>query len=227
MKKTILLVTVVLVSFAASAQLAIKYTPLVFFRNMKYTLHAEYLIPGTPRISAAIGFSQNLFPKGGGLDNYAGGTYFQQNFDESNAGISIDPEVRMYSRKNMEGIYFGLYSSQRFSSSQLDEYGDYYQDPVDSSYVYANPTGGFQNVKTHVAVYGIQVGYQKFFGPDDRILIDVYAGGGTKITTRNFEAGNNALVGGYENSVTNGIAARLNFSIGFLLQKGDESRSPQ
>jgi hypothetical protein len=227
MKKTLLLFSIVLVSFATSAQLAIKYTPLVFFRNMKYTVHAEYLIPGTPRVSAAIGFSQNLFPKGGGLDNYAGGTYFEQNLDKSNAGFSIDPEVRMYSRKNMEGIYFGLYSSQRFSSSQLDEYADYYQDPVDSTFYYANPTGGFQTVNTHVAVYGIQVGYQKFFGPDDRVLIDVYAGGGTKITTRRFEDGNAALVGGYTNSVNNGIAARLNFSIGFLLMKGDDSKSPQ
>lgn len=228
MKKTLLLFSIVLVSFAASAQLAIKYTPLVIFRNMKYTVHAEYLIPGTPRVSAAIGFSQNLFPKGSGFDNYAGGTYFDQNLDQSNAGFSIDPEVRMYSRKNMEGIYFGLYSSQRFSSSQLDEYASYYQDPADTtSYIYANPTGGIQNLNTHVAVYGFQVGYQKFFGPDDRILVDVYAGGGTKITTRTFDAGNSALIGGYQNSVTNGIAARLNFSIGFLLMKGDEAKSPQ
>ena len=228
MKKTILLISIVLVSFSASAQLAIKYTPIVFLRNMKYTVHAEYLIPGTPRVSAAIGFSQNLFPKGSGFDNYAGGTYFEQNLDKSNAGFSIDPEVRMYSRKNMEGIYFGLYSSQRFSNSQLDEYASYYQDPTDTtSYIYANPTGGFQTVKTHVAVYGIQVGYQKFFGSDDRVLVDVYAGGGTKITTRTFEDGNALLVGGYTNSVNNGVALRLNFSIGFLLSKGDDAKSPQ
>jgi hypothetical protein len=227
MKKSLLLFSIVLASFAASAQFAIKYTPIVFFRNMKYTVHAEYMIPNSPRISVALGFSQNLIPKSSGLDNLAGGTYFSQNLDNSNAGFSLDPEVRMYTRKNMEGFYFGLYSSQRFSSSQLDEYNDYLMDPVDSTYYYANPTGGFQNLNTRVSIYGAQIGYQKFQGKDDRFIIDVYAGGGTKITSRKYTNGNSLLAGGYVNEVKNGIALRLNFSIGFLLSKGDESKSPQ
>lgn len=222
MKKIILLFSIVLVSFAASAQLAIKYTPLVFFRNMKYTVHAEYLIPKSPRISIALGFSQNLLPKSSGLENMGGGTYFQQNLDNSNAGFSLDPEVRMYTRKNMEGLYFGLYSSQRFSSNQLDEFTDYFMDPVDSTYYYANPTGGFQNLNTRVSVYGVQIGYQKIQGADDRFILDVYAGGGTKITSRKYTDGNSMLAGGFTNSVGSGVALRLNFSIGFLLSKGDE-----
>lgn len=224
MKKIILLFSIVLASFAASAQFAIKYTPIVFFRNMKYTVHAEYMIPNSPRISVALGFSQNLIPKSTGLVNSAGGTYFQQNLDNSNAGISLDPEVRMYTRKNMEGFYFGLYSSQRFSSSQLDEYTDYLMDPADSTYYYANPTGGFQDLNTRVSIYGAQIGYQKLQGKDDRFIIDVYAGGGTKITSRKYSDGNSLLAGGYVNEVKNSIALRLNFSIGFLLSKGDESR---
>jgi hypothetical protein len=224
MKKTLLLFCVVLASFAASAQFAIKYTPLVFFRNMKYTVHAEYMIPNSPRISVALGFSDNLLPKSSGLENLAGGTYFQQNLDNSNAGFSLDPEVRMYTRKNMEGFYFGLYSSQRFSSSQLDEYTDYLMDPVDSTYYYANPTGGVQNLNTRVSIYGAQIGYQKFQGKNDRFIIDVYAGGGTKITSRKYTDGNSMLVGGFTNSVRNGIALRLNFSIGYLLSRGDESK---
>ncbi len=227
MKKTILLISIALVSFAASAQLAIKYTPLVFLRNMKYTVHAEYMIPNSPRISVALGFSKNLLPKSTGLDSLAGGTYFQQNTANSNAGFSLDPEVRMYTRKNMEGFYFGLYSSQRFSSSQLDEYTDYLMDPADSTYYYANPTGGFQNLSTRVSIYGAQIGYQKFQGKNDRFIIDVYAGGGTKITSRKYTDGNSMLTGGFDNSVKSGIALRLNFSIGFLLLKGDESKSPQ
>lgn len=224
MKKTLLLFCVVLASFAASAQFAIKYTPLVFFRNMKYTVHAEYMIPNSPRISVALGISENLIPKSSGLDNYGGGTYFQQNLDNSKAGFSLDPEVRMYSRKNMEGFYFGLYSSQRFSSSQLDEFTDYLMDPVDSTYYYANPTGGFQNLNTRVSIYGAQIGFQKFQGKNDRFIIDVYAGGGTKITSRKYSDGNSMLVGGYENGVKRGIALRLNFSIGYLLSRGDESK---
>jgi len=224
MKKTILLFSIVLASFAASAQFAIKYTPIVFFRNMKYTVHAEYMIPNSPRISVALGFSQNLIPKSSGLDNLAGGTYFQQNLNKSNAGFSLDPEVRIYTRKNMEGLYFGLYSSQRFSSSSLDEYNNYLMDPVDSTYYYANPTGGVQDLNTRVSIYGAQIGYQKFQGQNDRFIIDVYAGGGTKITSRKYAVGNSMLVGGYTNSTKNGIALRLNFSIGFLLSKGDESK---
>jgi hypothetical protein len=227
MKKTILLFSIVLASFAASAQFAIKYTPIVFFRNMKYTVHAEYMIPNSPRISVALGFSQNLIPKSTGLVNSAGGTYFQQNLDNSNAGFSLDPEVRIYTRKNMEGLYFGLYSSQRFSSSSLDEYTDYLMDPVDSTYYYANPTGGVQNLNTRVSIYGAQIGYQKFQGADDRFIIDVYAGGGTKITSRKYSDGNSFLAGGYVNEVKSSIALRLNFSIGFLLSKGDESKLPQ
>jgi hypothetical protein len=224
MKKTILLFSIVLASFAASAQFAIKYTPIVFLRNMKYTVHAEYMIPNSPRISVALGFSQNLIPKSSGIDNYSGGTYFQQNLNNSNAGISLDPEVRIYTRKNMEGLYFGLYSSQRFSSSSLDEYTDYLMDPVDSTYYYANPTGGVQDLNTRVSIYGAQIGYQKFQGQNDRFIIDVYAGGGTKITSRKYSDGNSMLAGGYVNEVKNSIALRLNFSIGFLLSKGDESK---
>ena len=227
MKKSLLLFSIVLFTLSASAQFAIKYTPIVFFRNMKYTVHAEYMIPNSPRISVALGFSQNLIPKSSGLDNNGGGTYFQQNLDNSNAGFSLDPEVRIYTRKNMEGFYFGLYSSQRFSSSQLDEYNDYLMDPADSTYYYANPTGGFQNLNTRVSIYGAQIGYQKFQGKDDRFIIDVYAGGGTKITSRKYTNGNTLLAGGYVNEVKNGIALRLNFSIGFLLSKGDESKLPQ
>jgi hypothetical protein len=224
MKKSLLLFSVVLFTLSASAQFAIKYTPIVFFRNMKYTVHAEYMIPNSPRISVALGFSQNLIPKSSGLDNNGGGTYFQQNLDNSNAGFSLDPEVRIYTRKNMEGFYFGLYSSQRFSSSQLDEYTDYLMDPADSTYYYANPTGGFQNLNTRVSIYGAQIGYQKFQGKDDRFIIDVYAGGGTKITSRKYTDGNSLLAGGYVNEVKNGIALRLNFSIGFLLSSGNSSR---
>ena len=227
MKKSLLLFSIVLFTLSASAQFAIKYTPLVFLRNMKYTVHAEYMIPNSPRISVALGFSQNLFPKSSGLDSKAGGTYFQQNLNKSNAGISLDPEVRIYTRKNMEGFYFGLYSSQRFSSSQLDEYTDYIMNPADSTYYYENPTGGFQDLNTRVSIYGAQIGYQKFQGKNDRFIIDVYAGGGTKITSRRYTNGNSMLVGGYQNGVKNGIALRLNFSIGFLLSKGDESISPQ
>lgn len=227
MKKSLLLFSIVLFTLSASAQFAIKYTPIVFFRNMKYTVHAEYMIPNSPRISVALGFSQNLVPKSSGLENLAGGTYFQQNLDNSNAGISLDPEVRMYTRRNMEGFYFGLYSSQRFSSSQLDEYTDYLMDPADSTYYYANPTGGFQDLNTRVSIYGAQIGYQKLQGKDDRFIIDVYAGGGTKITSRKYSDGNSMLAGGYVNQVKNSIALRLNFSIGFLLSKGDESISPQ
>jgi hypothetical protein len=227
MKKSLLLFSIVLFTLSASAQFAIKYTPIVFFRNMKYTVHAEYMIPNSPRISVALGFIQNLIPKSSGLDNLAGGTYFQQNLSNSNAGISLDPEVRIYTRKNMEGFYFGLYSSQRFSSSSLDEYNNYFMDPVDSTYYYANPTGGVQDLNTRVSIYGAQIGYQKFQGQNDRFIIDVYAGGGTKITSRKYSDGNSMLAGGYVNQVKNSIALRLNFSIGFLLSKGDESRSPQ
>ncbi len=210
-------------SIASSAQLAIKYTPIVFARNMKYTFHVEYLIPNTPRISISLGFSQNSKPRwqiwdDDSLSNY--GTAFQLNAKNSNAGLSIDPEIRIYNGRswttstgNMEGSYIGLYSSQRFSTVHLDEYSLTYVDPIDSIYYYTTPTGGIQNLKTYIAVYGLQLGFQQSLAYDDRLMFDAYVGAGVKLISRTFDNGNDALIGGFESTFEKGIALRANVSV--------------
>ena len=222
MKKLFLSFCITLAATASYAQLAIKLTPMTLPRNMKFTGHVEYLIPGTPNVSVAIGVSPNLFPKSSGLEDQAGGLYYDIDMDNSKAGFSIDPEVRYYFNKPMEGMYGGFYSSQRFSSATLNEYQDYLLDPADSTYYYANPTGGTQGLKTHVGVYGFQLGYQKWLGQDDRIIFDFYVGGGTAITTRTYDMGENLGGPGFETEITQRIALRGNVSIGVLLFKGHD-----
>jgi|688.fasta_scaffold708156_1 hypothetical protein len=234
MKKIIFLFSVFLVSFSATAQLAIRYTPFVFLRNMKYTVHAEYMIPRSPRISIALGFSQNIDSKidiWNDEENKMGKeTYFELNKENSTAGFSFDPELRIYDgltekndySGNMEGLYWGFYSSQRFSVSKWKEYSDYIPDPnsiyPSTDSIFVDPTGGIQNDKTYVAVYGIQAGLQfplRDLNPflDERLLFDLSIGGGIKFITHTFEAGNNQLIGGMENSFKKDIALRANISI--------------
>jgi hypothetical protein len=229
MKKTLLFFTIVIISITTSAQLAIKYTPIVFARNMKYTFHVEYLIPNTPRISLSLGLSQNSKPRWqiwneDTLSNY--GTALQLNAKNSQSGFSIDPEIRIYNGRswttstgNMEGSYIGLYSSQRFSTVQLDEYALTYVDPTDSIYYYTTPTGGIQNLKTYIAVYGLQLGFQQSIAFDDRLMFDAYVGAGLKLISRTFDSGNNALIGGFESTFEKNIALRANVSLAWRFRR--------
>jgi len=240
MKKTLLIISIVIMSLAVSAQWAIKYTPVVLLRNMKYTIHAEYMIPNTPRISVAVGFSQNIRPRWEMWNDETVGdsTYFQLNQKNSTAGFSFDPEIRFYDgwtgnlrnlihdesasrgySGNIEGGYFGFYSSQRFSNVQLDEYRDYTLNPTDSTYAYSNPTGGLQNLKTHIAIYGIQIGRQQSFGRGDRLLFDVYVGAGVKLISRSFDNGNDALIEGFESTFEKDIALRANVSLAWRFRR--------
>jgi hypothetical protein len=227
-----ILVTGALVCFVylMQAQLAIKVTPLTFPRNMYFTGHVEYLIPGTPRVSAAIGVSPNIsYSLLEDTDN-DGFYYYSKDEEISHPGFSIDPEVRIYQRKNMEGAYAGLYGSFRSSWGTNNEYTDRIEDPADTTgttYLYLNATGGTQKFNTLITVVGVQVGYQKFLGPGDRILFDFYAGFGKKIISRNYSSDQNLLGSGLENNVSSGtgiesLALRANVSIGILLYKGNE-----
>ena len=229
MKKTLLFITIVIISITASAQLAIKYTPIVFARNMKYTFHIEYMIPNTPRISVSLGISQNSKPRWqifwdeDSLSN--NGTAFQLNIKNSYAGLSIDPEIRIYGRSwtkstgNIERYFIGLYSSQRFSKVQLDEYSLTYVDPFNSIYYYTTPTGGIQNLKTHIAVYGLQLGLQQSLGYDDRLVFDAYVGAGVKLISRTFDNGNGALLGGLESTFEKDIALRATVSLAWRFRR--------
>ena len=208
-----------LCTFFASSQLAIKLTPLTVFRNMKYTLHGEYLLPesitGKYSISVALGWSPNLFPKSSGLDSDKKGNYYYTiNFNKSNAGFAIDPELRWYFKKPMQRYFLGVYSSFRTSTSVIEEYLN-----KDTSNTYFNPTLGYQNLSTLISVFGIQMGYQKVFGPDNRFILDTYIGFGNKITNRNYDRGYQLSGPGYKSNIVSGIALRGNVSIGFLLIK--------
>lgn len=220
MKKLLLFVVILGASSDLFAQFALKLTPLTFTRNMICTVHGEMPLPGSSNVSVCLGVSPNLMPKSTGLANDSiGGYYYNVDYSKSKKGFSLDPEIRFYSRKLMEGFYVGVYSSLRFSSALLSEYHD-----RDTSNYYFNPTGGSQQLNTFVSVYGLTMGYQKVYGKNDGFLIDVYGGFGKKFTKRTYDDGQNLHSAGYQNSIDQGNALRLNISFGYFFARREEPK---
>jgi hypothetical protein len=105
----------------------------------------------------------------------------------------------------MDGFFLGLYSSQRFSSVDFKET------------VFSSPESNkIMPLRTHVGIYGLQLGFEKLFGKNDRVVFDFYFGLGAKITSRKFDTSD--LIGpGFENNSTFGIATRGNIAIGYAI----------
>lgn len=218
MKKLSVIIFIIAITTSIHAQFALKVTPFTLTRNMMFTVHGETALPGTENVSICLGLSPNLFPKSLGLANDSiNGYYYNADFSQSWKGFSIDPEVRYYGRKMMEGMYVGLYGSFRFSSAKILEYHD-----KDTTSTYFNPTGGSQKLNTLVSVYGVTVGYQKVYGKNDGFLLDVYGGYGKKITTRTFEPGEQLHTAGFTKQTDVGNALRLNVSLGYFFGRKEQ-----
>jgi hypothetical protein len=218
MKKFLLFIFILGTSSNLFAQLAVKLTPLVITQNKLFTVHGEIPLFGSKSMSLCLGVSPNFMPKSiGQASDSIGGYYYSVDYNKSTKGFSVDPEIRFYSRKLMQGFYVGAYSSLRYSSSLLVEYHD--RDTI-HNFLY-NPTGGSQKLNTLVSVYGITMGYQKVYGKNDGFLIDVYGGWGKKFTQRTYETAQNIHSVGYQNSLEQRNAIRLNISIGYFFSRKD------
>jgi hypothetical protein len=207
---------------SAKGMLAIKLTPFTLLRNMWFTAHVDYAFH--PQFSASLGLSPNFLAKGNAYErdsiwHYQGTdtSYFDYVKTEGNPGFSIDPEIRWYPKGVWNGWFFGLYSSQRFSSAKIEE-REYLQQiawPGVVQYIPTN-TGNYQILRTHVSVTGFQMGYVQRWGKRKEWLIDIFAGLGIKSTTFQYEN-----VGSLYPDVASsqpGIGGRFNFSIGYLLR---------
>ncbi len=218
MKKSIVITILCAVAFFAQGQenkeharLAVKVTPVTIFRNMLFTAHAEFAV--SPTTTLAVGISPNLVPKSNILDELSGevdGYNYSIDLSKQRAGYSIDPEIRWYSDKAMDGFFFGLYSSFRFSGQEFTE------SKASASY---NPvfTGGTIKMITNVLVVGPQFGWEKLLGKRDRFVFDGYLGIGGKFTRRNYYEAQ--LLGpGYDDSTRMGLGLRGNVSLGYRIR---------
>ena len=196
-----------------STTFVLKVSPMTLFRNMWFTGYGEYALHDLGKYTVSLGLSPNLLPKGDWTEkqlNLDSTFYYDFDIDaaHSKAGFSIDPEFRFYTDEVFDGMYFGLYSSQRFSSARLNEMAT----PVNDSL--AIGTGGYQELKTHVGVYGLQVGFEKLFGGMDRFVFDAYFGIGYKYTDRMYTNKVGIVGMGLYDSNQRTIATRGNVSFG-------------
>jgi hypothetical protein len=198
------------IAFTTFGQLAIKITPVTVLKNQYAVLGVEWFLPKQDQISIGLSVGKNIVNKGAGLDGlddiFDLDDYDYTQIDEtSKPGWAIDPELRWYADKQMDGFFLGLYSSQRFSSVDFKET------------VFSSPESNkIMPLRTHVGIYGLQLGFEKLFGKNDRVVFDFYFGLGAKITSRKFDTSD--LIGpGFENNSTFGIATRGNIAIGYAI----------
>jgi hypothetical protein len=228
MKKQLLTLAALICATIVSAQFAVKITPFTFLKNQYFMLHGEYIIPGTEKLSIGLGVAPNMVPKTSFLDDledvFDGGYYYEYNQDNwlagAKPGFAIDPELRWYFKEAYDGFFMGLYSSQRFSSGvRLEELYTGKEDPLDplSADLIASPTGGYVLSKSHISIYGLQMGFCQTYGGDNNILLDVYFGAGTKNT--NITWSKNNLEGpGRADTDRSSIALRANVAVGYIFK---------
>jgi hypothetical protein len=198
-------------TFTTFGQIAIKLTPVGVLKNQYAVLGVEWFLPKQDQISIGLGVGKNILNKGAGLEglddffleeNY----YYDQIESTSKPGWAFDPELRWYADKKMDGFFLGLYSSQRFSSVDFAEIAN-------TGIAESNK---IMPLKTHVGIYGLQLGFEKLLGKNDRFVFDFYFGLGAKLTNRKFDVSN--LIGqGYESSNSFGLATRGNIAIGYAI----------
>jgi len=207
---------------SASENLAIKITPFTLARNMWFTAHVEYAFH--PQFSISLGISPNFLAKGNSYQrdsilniNGTDTSYFDYVKSKGYPGFSLDPEIRWYPKGAWNGWFFGLYSSQRFSSTKLleQQYISQVVSPGIQQYVPVNP-GNYQMLKTHVGVMGFQMGYVAKWGTRKQWFLDAFTGLGIKTTTYRFT--NFGSLYPDTNTSKPGIAGRFNFSIGYILK---------
>lgn len=201
-----------------STTFVLKVSPMTLLRNMWFTGYGEYALHDLGKYTVSLGLSPNLLPKAEGdlMDKQPNpdSTFFYDfDLDEahSKSGFSIDPEFRMYTDEVFDGFYVGVYSSQRFSSARLLEM----ETPANDSL--ATATGGYQELKTHIGVYGLQIGFEKLFGGRDRFVFDAYFGIGYKYTDRMYAKGVNLVNQPLFDSNRRTIATRGNVSFGIRI----------
>jgi hypothetical protein len=171
---------------------SVKVTPLAFLKGQIAVVHYERSV--YRNLTVGLGAAPIFFPPLLGAILYP--------VDQFNNGLAIDPEVRMYAKsdKVMDGFFFGLYSSNRFSSWESST-------TFSSSFSTTLPL----DVSFRRSVYGVQLGTQKLLGK--HFCVDFY--GGLGLSTSKYKVYYADTKNIYEEQNATGLNVRLNVSLGY------------
>jgi hypothetical protein len=172
---------------------SVKISPLTFPKGKIAVIHYERSV--YKNFTIALGVAPLLEPLLGS---------WLYPINKFNTGLAIDPEIRWYAKsdKVMDGFFFGIYNTTRFSSwESSNDYTDLFT---------SKPTV-LLDVSLTRTIYGIQLGSQKLIGKN--IAIDVYGGAG--LSASNYKAYKMGTKDLYEQTSVGGINLRLNVSIGY------------
>ena len=216
MKKLLTLILLLLTTLTIKADVIVKVAPFTQIKNQYFRLGVERAVKKDPQFSFVVNMAKNIgitdafwsnTPNGSMMGFFIFGNplidmNYRYNFDKCRYGYTIEPEVRMYfTTLDMQKFYWGAFSG---ASAQT------------IAYTFNSPFIAEQKTvyeKRYTAALGFQLGYQKYFGRNQNIVIDMYYGLGLK---KRFIVGN-------LNTRTYGMPfLRSNISVGYRIQNKKE-----
>jgi len=179
---------------------AIKVTPITIIKGQAIMIHYERVV--FKNMTAGIGVAPVV------MGPLIGSLAFP--VEKFKSGIAIDPEIRWYAKsdKVMDGFFFGLYNSNRFSSWESS--ADY------TSIFLLNPTySGTENTKLNVSarktIVGIQLGTHRLLGK--HFSVDFYSGVGFSGSKTTAKYADTKEI--YDEVSAGGVNLRLNVALGW------------
>ncbi len=178
---------------------ALKVTPLTIIKGQALMIHYERAVIKNMTVGVGVApiFTAPLI----GTLAYPA--------DKMKSGIAVDPEIRWYAKsdKIMDGFFFGLYNSNRFSSWESTNDIVELFNPNDSPY-----DSDELNVSARKTIVGLQLGTHRLLG--DHFSIDFYSGFGLSGSKTTAKYASNNLV--YDEIITVGANLRLNIAVGWV-----------
>lgn len=178
---------------------AVKVTPITILKGQAIMVHFERSL--FKNMTAGIGIAPVI---SGPL---IGSLAFP--VDKFKSGIAIDPEIRWYAKsdKVMDGFFFGLYNSNRFSSWESSTtFSDIFL--TNPNY---NGTSTKLNVSARKIIFGIQLGTHRLIGK--HFSVDFYSGVGFSGSTTTAKYEDTKEV--YDEIQAGGVNLRLNLALGW------------
>lgn len=203
MKNILLLACALMVACTSFGQSksAVKVTPVTILKGQLAMVHYEYNAWGNATVS--LGVAPVISGPILGALAYP--------VTEFGGGIAIDPEIRWYGKDDgaMNGFFFGLYNSNRFSN-WTSSYNDILSLGLNLDFEDLDADDDSYEVSATKSIVGMQLGTHKPLG--DHFSVDFYSGLGLSLANTN-AVGNNT---GKSNDIpSGGINLRLNIAFGY------------
>lgn len=178
---------------------AVKVTPITILKGQAIMLHFERAV--FKNMTACIGAAPVI------SGPIIGSLAFP--VDKFKSGVAIDPEIRWYAKsdKVMDGFFFGLYNSNRFSSWESSAS---FSDILFNNPTY-NGTDNKLNVSARKIIVGFQLGTHRLIGK--HFSVDFYSGLGFSGSTTTAKYASNKEI--YNEIKSGGVNLRLNVALGW------------